>query len=148
MISKSDPQEDGQKLMRWMRGHVPAVECVGDLFFIFHLLDDLIDKDAQRTDEEICRAFFLALVGLHRNEFFARNAPVLMETIERAYVDWRTANTWERRLPPDRHLLSMAYVLRCSVLNVITKCAELCGGIDWAIEVDPEIRAYGQTVSR
>lgn len=143
MISRSEPDEDLKMLRRWLREDRAAIDCVVKLFEIFHLWDDLIDGDNPRGADSINAAFIHALVRLPQNPFYARNQATLVEAIERGIVDWHTATAIEQKLPHDRHEMHRAYVLRCSVLGIITKCAELVGGLDWALEVDPEIWAYG-----
>jgi hypothetical protein len=57
-------------LTEYLKDDTNARKLVIDLLFVGHLWDDLIDKDLERTDEDINRAFRTMLVDNQLNPFY------------------------------------------------------------------------------
>jgi hypothetical protein len=126
--------------MKWMRGDKDAVNFIEQFFYVCHLWDDLVDRDKERSVEEINMAFWVLFVSIPENPFYRMHWAELHPVIVAAINDWHVANTLEAK-PEGRDI---AYTLRCSIVTIIAHCAYLCGGHDWAREVGPDIRRLGQ----
>ena len=126
------------KLFVWLKGNEQAVRFCIDLTYIAHLWDDLVDKDKERTDDEINTAFRIALVDIPVNPFYLDNISELRPLMMNAILQWQDANYLE--IKGDYHDQHMAYMLRASFLQIFNYCAYLCGGPDWIKEIGPEMR--------
>lgn len=133
-------QREFEIYLRWMKGDRDAARFIEQFFYLCHLWDDLIDRDVPRSNEQINAAFWVALVSIPENPFYMRHWAELHPVVVASINDWHAANTIEDA----RKRLDISYTLRCSILTVISHCAYLCGGRDWAHEVGPEIRLMGQ----
>jgi hypothetical protein len=142
ILNHGDNKQDRENLLRWMRGNAQAVAFIEQLFYVCHLWDDLIDKDVRRTDEQINDAFWFALVELPLNPFYARHLAELHPVIISMIHEWHAANAMERGKDSDD--LDIAFTLRCNILSVVSQCAYLIGGREWAAQVAVEVRRYGQ----
>lgn len=137
--------EDRKMISGWMQGNLAAVEFCLQFFFVCHLWDDLIDKDVEREDAAINSAFWMAMVEIPSNPFYQRHIHTLQPIIANAIMEWHAANELQSSdLPDMEHHRHIAYTLRLSILSVITTCARIVGGYEWALNVTPEIRLYGQ----
>ena len=135
-------ESDTDKLNHWFKGDRDAVLLILTLFRVFHVWDDLVDGDKEVTEADINDAFWLVFNNLPSNPFYQRYYNALQPLIIQGIQDWKVANVFERS--HDRHRQTIAFTLRCSVLNIIHHCALIIGGVDWADQVGPEIRLYGQ----
>jgi hypothetical protein len=104
---------------------------IDDLFAIWHVWDDLIDKDKPLTDEDINKTFMLALVKLPRNRFYQAYFAVLNPLLENSFINWLGSN----KLEQNGSDLPIAFDLRNSYVNIITACANIIGGPNWAMDV-------------
>ncbi len=142
-------EEDYRHFMRWFKDDSYAARLAKDLFYMFHLWDDLIDRDRQRSGDEINHAFQIALLDLHENPFYLDNFRDLHPVIRAAVNDWKIANKLEEKAGDDKsgeafHALHISYTLRCSILSILTHMAYLIGGDAWGVKAGEEIRLYGQ----
>ena len=126
-------------LVRALKGNAEAIRFVQALTGVYDVWDDLIDGDPV-TPEQVDRAFFSALVTVPMNPFFLANREVLQPLILTGMLGWWAANELERR--PDSRARRVAYVARCDPANVISMCAALVGGMDWARACGPEIELF------
>ena len=141
LVEERQLDMDRKIIGRWMLGNAAATAFVLQFFYICHLWDDLIDRDKERTPAQINLAFWMALVELPANRFYQDHWAQLHPVMVAAINDWHTANVLAME---DGHGLDIAFSLRCSILTVVTHCALLLGGPEWAREVGPQIRLYGQ----
>ena len=125
------------KLARLLKGNFAAVKLCLDLVFIAHVWDDLYDKDRERTGEDISNAFRIALVEIPENPFYIQNLSDLRPLMMNVILQWQDANVLEHGNDHDKH---MAYMLRAGIVQVISYCAYLIGGVEYAKEVGPDIR--------
>lgn len=127
------------ELIRWaLKGDEAAVAFCDALFYVFHLWDDLVDGDKQRSSAEINRAMWMALVELPQNPFFSRFKSELLPLLRSSITDWLDANDLEKQ---SLHCQQLAFVLRNNFGAIVTQCAYIVGGYDWMREVAPAIRA-------
>ena len=131
-----------ESLTHCLRGNKDAVRFCIDVTFIAHVWDDLIDKDKERTNEEISNAFKTALIDIPSNPFYLAYIndlrPLMMNTI----LQWQDANKLEAS--GNSHDKHMAFMLRASFIQLFVYCAFLCGGGGWAETIGPEIRRFYQ----
>ena len=135
-------EKDIEELNRWMKHDRDAVLLILTLFRVFHVWDDLVDGDKEVTEDDINEAFWMLFNNLPGNRFYIDNFPTLQPLIIQGILDWRTANVMERS--HNEHEKTIAFTLRCNVLQIIQHCALIIGGADWANQVGPDIRLYGQ----
>lgn len=133
---------DRQALLHAFKGDEHAVDLAFMLATVSHVYDDLVDRDKPVPDEQVHRAFWLALVEIPRNRFYQGHVMHLQPLIAQAIVSWRVANELQRSA--DREALNVANVLRYAAADVIVHMAYLIGGPDWAAEVGPALRMLCQ----
>lgn len=123
-----------------LKGHKDAVAFLSVLFHVFHVWDDLIDKDKPLHDDQISDAFFMALVVLPRNRFYQDHFAELNALVDSAITNWRAANSMERTESDDDKRI--AFITRSNYCNVAITAARIVGGHQWAVEVAPLMRRY------
>jgi hypothetical protein len=128
------------KLNDFLQGNADAVEMITLLGEISQTWDDLIDQDKGVSRERISNAFIKCLSTLPRNAFYREYQLELLPVIEMAMLDWLSANDLEAG--NNRHELSLAYVLRDSLIAVLIRAMTLIGGLDYARRRGAEVRAY------
>jgi len=124
----------------FLRNHQSAMEFVRAVFNVFHVWDDLIDRDREVTDEEVMTAFWMALVALPTNAFYMKHFSVLHPILVNAIVNWRAATAMERE--GDDHDRTIAFILRGTYGDVLSVSALLIGGLEWSVQVTPDIRRW------
>lgn len=134
-------EEQLSNISRWMKEDPYATAFVRDFFIACHLWDDLIDRDQEVSPESIDGAFWRVMVSIPSNPFYQRHINELQPVIATAILDWFAANELETGDDHERHI---SYTLRCGILSIITYCAMLVGGPEWARAIGPEIRRFGQ----
>lgn len=132
-------EQETALLMRVLRNHQPAVELCGMLARVSQVWDDLYDGDPV-SGEQINDAFVTLLLRLPTQPFYVEHFTRLYPVIQHAVYDWMTANEFEKGR--DAHELSLGFVLRDSLIAVVTQCAYIVGGHAHAIQVAPEIRRF------
>jgi hypothetical protein len=129
---------------RWFLGNPGAVRACLDLLEVSHLWDDVVDQDKPVDPETANRAMRKAMIDLPSNPFWSANLGMLTPVMQLAYMQWRAANELEKSVVTAD--LQKAYMLRASLYSVFHYVAALCGGIDHADKIGPEIyRLYGET---
>jgi hypothetical protein len=119
------------KVRPYFKGNEDASLFINELFAVWHIWDDLIDKDKPLSDEAINKAFMSALINLPKNRFYQTHFLILNPIMENAFINWIGSNTLEQ----SKGDLSIAFDLRNSYVNIITACANIIGGPLWAQEV-------------
>ena len=130
-----------EKLSRLLLGNESAIEFISMAFVSFHILDDLIDKDTALSDEDICKAFWGMLIDLPVNPFYINNFASIRPMIINAYVNWETANQYER----DNDNLHTAFIIRSAYIDILSLCVFIVGGLDWALECAFEIKHWAHS---
>lgn len=140
MMSEKEQQEFLElkgMLDHFLRGDEWAIKYCMDWFYVVHLWDDLVDKDANREPDEITIAMTKLAYDIPSNPFFIRHANHLLPMTMNMILQWQDANTLERGNDHDKH---MAYMLRASPLGLFNYCAYLVGGKSWVNEIGPDMR--------
>ncbi len=132
------------KLMStWLKGHTEAIALIHTAFTIAHTCDDLTDRDTAVETATMQQAFWLALVELPRNRFYVEHFALLNGCLQTAFLNWQVANRLEEmHQPPATHV---AFILRSSYTDLVTLCAWILGGTDWAVQVGIESRLHASS---
>lgn len=137
MADRKSYEDQRAALEHAFKGNEDAVGLIDMLAGASQTWDDLIDKDKPVSDESINGMMLDLLVNLPRNPFWRAFRDELQPIIEQCIIDWMSANTLEKAYRHDR---TLAFVLRDNLAAVAIRCATIIGGMQWAIEVAPEIR--------
>jgi len=131
-------QETVDRFRHFFRGNEDAVALAMMVIRVADVWDDLIDKDQEVRDEDITQAFTMTLCGMPRNRFYRQHMDEIVPMLELSVVNWLTANHFEQG--GERRALEIAHVIRHGVGDLFVHMARLIGGLQWAIEVAPEIK--------
>jgi hypothetical protein len=128
-------EETFAKLSMFLKEDANAVKLCIDLIYLGHIVDDFIDKDVQRTDDEVKQAFLLALGEIPLNPFYqafqSQLAPMMMSST----LLWLNSNELEHGNKDER---LTAFCLRNALLNLVHFCMFLLGGASWTIKHGPD----------
>ncbi len=128
-------EETFQKLAMFLKNDVNAIKLCIDLMFLGHFWDDLIDKDVQRSDEDINQAFLLSLGEIPMNPFYQAFQIQLAPMMMSASLLWLNSTNLERGSNDEK---LTAFCIRNALLNLIHFCMFLVGGVAWVREHGPE----------
>lgn len=132
------------KLMQtWLKGDVQAIAFIHTAFTIAHTCDDLTDRDKTVETATMQQAFWLALIELPRNRFYVEHFALLNGTLQTAFLNWQVANRLEQSDSPNAK--EVAFILRSSYADLVTLCAWILGGTDWAVQVGIESRLHASS---
>jgi hypothetical protein len=123
------------RLAYYLKGDADALRFCVDIMFLGHLWDDLIDKDKERTPEEINRAFMSAFGTIPQNPFYQAFQEQLRGLVMSAILQWQDANILERTRNPDE--MFAAYIARNGMAAIVHYCMFLVGGPEWCNEQGP-----------
>jgi len=126
-----------KNLSYFLKGNIDAMRLIIDIFDLIHIWDDLVDKDKERSNDEINNAFRIALIDIPLNPFYQRYQGHLIPLIMNCILQWEDANEMEKMGDSDKH---QAFMLRASVIQLISYCAFLIGGMEWSRQVGTNIR--------
>lgn len=140
-MDKTSPPTEREFLLCALQGNASAVGFCELLAAISQTWDDLVDRDVEVTAAQVNEAFFRAVIELPANRFYQDHFASLHPLLQSSVYDWLTANEFERG---DAHEKTLAFVLRDSLTAVVTQCAAIIGGHQWAIAMSPKIRRYFQ----
>jgi hypothetical protein len=128
-------------------GHnADAMAFLRGIATVMHTWDDLIDRDRGVSDGEINAAFWLALVELPANPFYAANAEMLRPIIVQSIINWRAATAMERQATCEQYNdLKIAFIIRSTYIDLVVMSACILGGADWAAKVAPDLRRWAHS---
>lgn len=113
------------------QGNAAAVALLENVCELTNIWDDLIDKDnGEVSPESINRAFWIALVDMPENPFYARHYQRLAPILRVGIHNWLAANKFERS--GDVKLIDIAHVARYSVGDIVVEMLLIIGGCSWA----------------
>lgn len=138
---------DTEKLLEFFRGNRSAVELAYYIAKVADIWDNLIDRDKGVSDSEINRAFWMCLVEIPRNPFYAAHFNNLQPIIAQSIINYGISNAYQADsglVATREEADALSHVLRYSVADVIVHMAFIVGGIGWAEEVGPALRAMCQ----
>lgn len=124
-----------EALEYFLKGNAWAVSLALDLFFLSELIDDLADKDKERSTEDIKLGFRKLLVDFPQNRFYKQFEPQISTLIASTYLMWLDSTALENGNQEERFI---CFHIRNTTVNIIHHFILLAGGPDWAQEVGPE----------
>lgn len=130
---------------RWFKGNAAAMRFCADMVTVAHVWDDLVDADKPVPSDIADMAFRKMMLEMPANEFYRANFTFLHPVIVMIWAQWTAANAMEAdQIKGDRE---KAFMLRASLYQLFHACAAICGGLDWAAQIGPEVyRLYGESL--
>jgi hypothetical protein len=125
-----------------LRGDASALDFLRSIALILHTWDDLVDRDSPVDDDDIGRAFTLALVHLPRNGFYQRNFEKLNPILIQSITNWRIATEVERAEDATTDDLTFAFIIRSTYIDLAVMSAAIIGGMDHAVKYGLRIRQW------
>lgn len=130
---------------RWFKGNTAAMKFCADMTEVAHVWDDLVDADKPVSSVKADVAFRKMMLEIPSNEFYRANFTFLHPVIVMIWAQWTAANGMETH--PFKGDREKAFMLRASLYQLFHACAVLCGGLDWAAQIGPEVyRLYGESL--
>lgn len=130
---------------RWFKGNTAAMKFCADMTEVAHVWDDLVDADKPVSSVKADVAFRKMMLEIPSNEFYRANFTFLHPVIVMIWAQWSAANGMETH--PFKGDREKAFMLRASLYQLFHACAVLCGGLDWAAQIGPEVyRLYGESL--
>lgn len=130
------------KFRRFFRCNEDAVALAMMVVRIADVWDDLIDQDCPVKPEDINEAFIFATCALPRNRFYRQHMDELLPVLELGVLNWLTAN--HLHATGERKALEIAHVIRHGIGDLFIHMARLIGGMQWGIEIAPEVKMLVQ----
>lgn len=121
-----------------------AIDLISVICEITGIWDDLIDKDREQPDENINKAFWLAMVVLPNNPFYRNNYSVLQPLLANGIIQWNLANKLEKSGKREREV---AFSLRYAIVDFFVMVLYLLGGYGHVIKNGDQVRMAFQTDS-
>lgn len=106
--------------------HASRLAC--DLWGLFCVWDDCIDRDKPINEQAINDSFMWAMFGLHDNVFYKQFEAQLKPAIYTCIASWMVANRFEKT--NDEALLTRSFVMRCAPYELFGVIALLSSGFD------------------
>ena len=106
-------------------GNQNAIQLCLNFLYIAHFWDDLIDKDKDRTDDEINKAFEIMLIFIPANPIYKEYGDILRPMLHSTMLAWYESNIKEKGGEKDKFY---AFFLRNALLNIIIFICFLIGG--------------------
>lgn len=132
--------ESFDKLFNYIyKGDEIATKLSKDLLTLVHTWDDLIDKDKPVEDNEINRAFIIAIFDLGSNPYFTE---AIKANFYNVYLRWNDANDIEADEKATDNQLAMAWMLRAGLYDLFVLIAGQLYGRQWAEEIGVLVRNY------
>lgn len=128
-------------LEKVLRGHTHAIDFCLMLFSMSQVMDDLVDKDKEQTDINIIRSYQIALIALPENPFYRANFDYIRPMLAMVLQCYADSVQLEKGKAHDLHL---AFVLRDRLTDIVTQCARLLYGWDYAQTVSTDIQRFFQ----
>lgn len=143
-MTEADQIAFTQAFARWFKGNASAMRFCADMAEVSHVWDDLVDGDKPVLPSQADKTFRKLILEIPANDFYRANFNFLHPVMISIWSQWDAANRMEAA--PLSGDLQKTYMLRASLYQLFHAVAVLCGGLDWASEIGPEIyRLYGET---
>ena len=116
-----------------------------DMVTVAHVWDDLVDADKPVSADVADMAFRKMMLEIPSSGFYRANFDFLHPVVVMIWAQWTAANAMETH--PFEGDREKAFMLRASLFQLFHACAVLCGGLDWAGQIGPEIyRLYSENL--
>ena len=123
--------------LEWFGGNQDALNMYRMFIDMIHVWDDLIDKDKEVTQDDINRAFMIALAYLPSNPFFRSIQNDVIPMFVAMIHAYQTANHFEKS--KDNHGIEIAHGLRYAAGHIIAYAVVVCVGNEKAKDILPEL---------
>ena len=123
--------------LEWFGGNEYALQMMRMFADLTHTWDDLVDKDKERTEDEINHAFAIALVYLPANPFYQSIQPQVLPMWLSVIYAYQTANAFEKAKDP--HGVEIAHGLRYALGHIVSYAIHVCVGPELAKKYIPEM---------
>jgi hypothetical protein len=144
-MTNEDQIAFSQAFDRWFKGNQSAMRFCADMVEVAHVWDDLVDADKPVMPSRADVTFRKMVLEIPANDFYRTNFAFLHPVMVMVWAQWAAANGMETF--PIRGDREKAYMLRASLYQLFHACAVLCGGLDWAAQIGPDIyRLYGESL--
>lgn len=121
-------------------GNQQAVAFLAALGAYVELWDDLIDKDKELSDAEICDVLSAGLLDIAMNPWVQAHRVYLAPIIVQMISAYMTSEKLARH--PDRRVRQRAFHIRNYPLEAYPAVAFLTGGMPHMLEMEPKIREF------
>jgi hypothetical protein len=115
----------------FLKGDSHAVAFCVDIIFLAHLIDDLVDRDVERSVEDVKIGFRKLLCDFPNNPFYKQFYPQLSTLMASTYMMWLDSTSLEKGSEEERFI---CFQIRNTTMNIVHHCILLVGGVDWAQE--------------
>lgn len=116
------------------------------LLEVAHIWDDLIDKDAEISPDDINTVFRYLIYDIPINPIY-RRIPSLPDHMLSIFLQWRDATKIETNSPADDDL-NKCYMLRAGIYDIFSVIAYFLRGDKVSQEIGPAIRRlYGEKLA-
>lgn len=123
-----------------LKGDINAIRFCHAFVAVIHVWDDLYDGDKVVDKKTMNEMFRVILVDIPKNSFYKKHIDVLTTMIQSVILQWYDANVVEEQNEKKIEHLRQTYMLRAGVMNLISYCAFLVGGIDWYNQISLYMR--------
>ncbi len=123
--------------LEWFGGNNDALNLFHSLVDLVHIWDDLIDKDKPVSDEDINKAFLIALVYMPANPFYRVIQQQVLPMWMTAASAFEAANKFEK--DKDECGLEISHNLRYAAGHVVAYMSIVCVGYENSRKFVPEI---------
>lgn len=130
---------DEQTALKIANGNAEAAGFLRAFVAHCHMLDDVIDRDKEVTDERLIQSEVMMLLQMV-NPFFQKNSALLLPMILNAYSAWLDANRMEKS--GDENVARAADVVKGFYHEVCWQVAFICGGWPHMRAITKELRRY------
>lgn len=121
----------------WFSGNEHGYMFFQLLIELAHIWDDLIDKDVERSDDDINHAFLICLVLLPSNPVYKALQEQLLPMWVQIITAYQTANEFEKN--KDEHGLEISHTLRYAAGHMIGYVMIYCSGLEKARKYMPDM---------
>lgn len=129
---------DDELMVYACKGDQSAMKLCCDIVDIAAVWDDLVDGDKTVERATIDRVFTKALIDVPANPFFHTYSAQLLPIFRSAILNWQIANYFETN--GCKADVEIGHTLRYAPGDVVTTVVSIIGGMEWAVEVGPELR--------
>lgn len=128
---------DKEFLVMAYLGNKDAVALAEAIIEIACVWDDLVDRDAPVSNEQINSMMWKALVSLPTNPFYAQHVATLMPLFQMSIMNWHMANQMEQTPGRSREI---AHIARYAAGDVLIYMAAIIGGREHVDDIGPQFK--------
>jgi hypothetical protein len=127
----------GEGKLEWFDGNIDAYKLFQMFIELSHTWDDIVDNDKNVSEDQINKAFLIALVYMPSNPFYQSIQQAILPMWIPVVSAYKTANMFEKE--KDEHGIEIAHNLRYAAGYIISYMVHACVGYDKAQEFMPDV---------